>query len=31
VTDTFSQLVDELVEQQTSYLENFPGSPPTAA
>lgn len=27
VTDTFSQLVDELVEQQTSYLENLPASP----
>ncbi|WP_279520347.1 hypothetical protein [Micromonospora sp. DH14] len=31
VTDTFSQVVDELVEQQTSYLENFPDSPPAAS
>lgn len=27
VTDTFSRLVDELVEQQSSYLETLPGSP----
>ncbi|MDG4820199.1 hypothetical protein O7628_32355 [Micromonospora sp. WMMD956] len=31
VTDTFSQVVDELVEQQTRYLENVPGSPSTAS